>query len=417
MTCFLHEKACKGTAKKSNIQIFGQKSATFLLFSFIFRNFAPTFNKNVCMPTKERNRSIDILRAIAIILVVFAHMFPIPGGAWLSEHFHASSYRLAIFLFISGYLFRDIEWANYGRFVWQKTKNLIIPFIGWNIAYAGIVSLINLRQPVNYLPTTSSIWSFHPLFIEPFISGHQYTLNLATWFVGMLFIALVIYALLHLFTKRLPNWAILIIYLLIACLGLYSARFDMPARGWVILQRTAYALFFIQFGRCFRLYIEPLLSPRKLWWILLSILPLWYCVMLGSGNSYSLVWMQYDGAIFRPIIAGIFGCVFWMIASMQIAQLIPKNKIETAISNSTWSIMTNHIFVRFMLCWLYIYFAHDITMQENFRTNVWFLPKSVIFYYVAIILEIVLPVLWQLGFDRFKEHARSIFRTLTNHTK
>ena len=60
------------------------------------------------MPAKERNRSIDILRAIAIILVVFAHMFPIPGGAWLSEHFHASSYRLAIFLFISGYLFRDI---------------------------------------------------------------------------------------------------------------------------------------------------------------------------------------------------------------------------------------------------------------------------------------------------------------------
>ena len=50
------------------------------------------------MPAKERNRSIDILRAIAIILVVFAHMFPVPGGAWLSEHFHASSYRLAIFL-------------------------------------------------------------------------------------------------------------------------------------------------------------------------------------------------------------------------------------------------------------------------------------------------------------------------------
>lgn len=58
MVCFLHEKACKGTAKKSNMQIFGQKSATFLLFPFIFRNFAPTYSKNVCMPTKGHARSI-----------------------------------------------------------------------------------------------------------------------------------------------------------------------------------------------------------------------------------------------------------------------------------------------------------------------------------------------------------------------
>jgi hypothetical protein len=59
MTCFLHEKACKGTAKKSNMQIFGQKSATFLLFPFIFRNFAPTFeNWWLLIP---HNNSIAVL--------------------------------------------------------------------------------------------------------------------------------------------------------------------------------------------------------------------------------------------------------------------------------------------------------------------------------------------------------------------
>ena len=354
------------------------------------------------MPIKERNRAIDILRAITIVLVVFGHMFPIPGGAWLASHFHANSYRLAIFLFISGYLFRDIQWREYGSFVWRKTKSLVIPFIGWNIAYAGMVSIINLRLPVDYLPSTRSAWSFHSLFVEPFISGHQYTLNLAMWFVGMLFIALLVYGLISLLTKRVPNWAMLIIYMVIAILGLYSARFTMPARSLIILQRTAYALFFIQFGRCFRLYIEPLLKPNHLWCILLIIVPIWFCVMLGSGYSYSLVWMQFDGCIIRPIIAGMFGCTFWMIACKQIALLVPKNSIETAISNSTWSIMTNHLLVRFMLCWAFVHFSHDATLYEAFRTNVWFLPDSVWFYYAAIVLEVALPVLWQIYFDKFK---------------
>ena len=106
------------------MQIFGQKSATFLLFPFIFRNFAPSFDKkHICMPAKERNRSIDILRAIAIILVVIGHMYPVPGCEWLQENFRAGSYRLAIFLFISGYLFRDMEWKDYGSFTLRKTRS------------------------------------------------------------------------------------------------------------------------------------------------------------------------------------------------------------------------------------------------------------------------------------------------------
>ena len=362
------------------------------------------------MPTKERNRSIDLLRAVAIVLVVFGHMFPIPGGTWFVDHFHANSYRLAIFLFISGYLFREIEWNDYGSFVWRKTKSLVIPFIGWNIAYAIIVSLINLRHPVDYLPPTHSVWSLHSLFVEPFISGHQYTLNLATWFVGMLFIALLVYGLLYLLTKRVPDWCMLLVYLGVAAIGLYSARFTMPARGLVILQRTAYALFFLQFGRCFRLYIEPLLTPNRLWWILLLIVPVWYCIMLGSGYSYSLVWMQYDGAIIRPIIAGIFGCMFWMIASKQIALIIPKNKIETAISNSTWSIMTNHFLVRFILCWLFVHFSHDAALSDSFRTNVWYLPSGALFYYAALVLEVALPVVWQIYFDKFKAKVSGVLR-------
>ena len=49
--------------------------------------------KSALMPIKERNRSIDILRAIAIVLVVLGHSFPIPGCEWWQSHFSAGSYR------------------------------------------------------------------------------------------------------------------------------------------------------------------------------------------------------------------------------------------------------------------------------------------------------------------------------------
>lgn len=424
MTCFLHEKACKGTAKKSNIQIFGQKSATFLLFSFIFRNFAPTFNKNVCMPTKERNRSIDILRAIAIILVVIGHMYPVPGCEWLQENFRAGSYRLAIFLFISGYLFRDMEWKDYGSFTLRKTRSLVLPLIGWNIVYAGIVSLINLRHPANYLPPTAQMWTLHELLIEPFVVGHQCLLNLATWFVGLLFLTLLIFGIAHLIGKKLPEWAMLLLYTGIAFLSLCCARF-LPHSGiYLVLMRIGLALFFVQLGRCFRIYIEPLIRTRKLWWIIILLGLAWCISVYGKENSYIWLFFNFSGNVLRPLLAGTFGCLFWMIAAMQIAKWIPQNKVEKAISNGTWSIMTNHLLVRFMCCWAFVHFFPEYGMRDAFSNDFWFFPRSANFvswftvlYFAVLSLEIMLPVLWQLGFDRFKEHSRTIFRTLTNRTK
>lgn len=367
------------------------------------------------MPVKERNRAIDILRAIAIILVVIGHMFPVPGCEWWQTHFSAGCYRMALFLFISGYLFRDIEWADFPDFIGRKTKNLLVSLIGWNIVYACIVSLINLRHPVNYLPPTSQIWNWHDLFIEPFVVGHQYLLNLATWFVGLLFLAILLYGLIYLISKRLPAWAMLIIYTGIAAFSLFCAR-SLPHSGIsLVLMRIGYALFFIQLGACFRIYAEPLLNAKNLWWVLLILAAAWCAVVYGENRSFIWLFMNFNGCIIRPIVAGALGCLFWMVAAKQIALLIPKNRIETAISNGTWSIMTNHLLVRFMFCWTFVHFFADDAIRNAFSNDFWFFPRSADFlsgytllYLLALTLEITIPALWQIYFDKFKERIRSL---------
>ena len=361
------------------------------------------------MPVKERNRSIDILRAIAIVLVVLGHSFPIPGCEWWQSHFSAGSYRMALFLFISGYLFRDIEWSDLPSFVWRKTKNLVFPLIGWNIVYAGIVSIINFRHPVNYLPSTEQVWNMHDLFIEPFITGHQYLLNLATWFVGLLYIAILLYGLIHLLSKRLPAWGVLILYTIVAAVGLYCNSLQLEGKGWLVVERILFALYFIQLGKGFRIYFEPLLKAKHLWWTMLLLLGAWCAVVYGTDKTYLWAFMNFSGAIVRPIVAGTLGCLFWMVACKLIALLIPKNGIETAIGNGTWSIMTNHLLVRFLFCWIFVHFWGNDTMQYGFQNDFWFFPRSpkflsgyTLLYLLSITLEVSLPVLWQIYFDRFK---------------
>lgn len=372
----------------------------------------------------NRNRAIDILRCIAIVLVVLGHMYPIPGGAWFEYHFPIYSYHMALFLFISGYLFRDIEWQDYGHYIWSKTISLAIPLLAWNIVYAGIVSLINLRHPTNFLPATTSIWNLHNLIVEPFFSGHQYLLNLATWFVGMLYLTLIVFGLIHLLGKYMPEWALLVFYLGCAILGLYSATLQLPARYWLVLQRIAYALFFVQFGRFFRIYIQPHLDTRYLWALIGGIVVVWYCAMLGGGKWYVLVFMNFDGAIIRPIVSGVLGCLFWMLVAIQLANIIPSNKLEMMLSSSTWSIMTNHLLVRFLICWVFVHFIQDQAQRNAFASDFWFFPRSAdlcswytCLYAVSVLLCITLPMMWQVFWDNLTTALNARLKKISIFTR
>lgn len=354
------------------------------------------------MAIKERNRAIDILKAVAIILVVMGHMGFVPRlGAAFEYYFPIYSYHMPLFLFCSGYLFRDMDWSDFGWFVWRKTRSLAFPLIGWNIVYAGIISIINLRHPVNYLLPTELIWTFHNLFVEPFVSGHQYGLNLATWFVGMLYLALLVYGLLHLITKRIPEWMMLVVYLVLAVLALYSTSIPFQSRMWLVVQRIFFALFFVHFGRCFRIYIESVLPYKHLWWMLVVIAVAAYCTRIINGEHlFVLVWMNYDNCIIMPIVAGVLGCLFWMIASMLITHLVPPNKVETLLAKSTWSIMTHHLLVRFIFCWAFVHFTQNLVEREMFVTDFWYFPRNFTWlYHAALFLEIAIPCMWQMFAD------------------
>ena len=352
---------------------------------------------------------MDILRAIAIILVVLGHNYPIPGATWLETYFPMAPYRLALFLFASGYFFKDLTWKDYPSFFWRKTKGLAVPLLGWNVVYAGIASILVWRNLVDYLPSLHEIWSLKLLFVEPFVSGHQYILNLATWFVGMLYTALLVYGVINiLFHNKYADHILLIIYAFIAIAGLSHTSLLQCNHYWYLPLHMSYALFFIHFGKYYRRYIEPYIEHVSSWILIPACLLFSYLsVRIGGEVPYSLAWMKYGGHIILPLFMAISGILLWMRLTRIIETYIPPNKLEQVISKATWDIMTHHLFAKLIIGWILIHWAIEPELTDAFRHSIWFTPKT-FDYWMTVFLQVALPVLWYLLFSFVKKSLHKL---------
>ena len=136
-----------------------------------------------------RNKTMDVVLAIGIIYVVMGHNYQ-PGTFLLPAY----TFQVAIFFFVSGYFFKPQSGFK-NKLLWLKKKalNLLVPYFIYNIFYA-LLTLYLFSRGVS-LGEKINIYNF---FVTPFITGHQYFLYLAAWFVPQLF-------LIHLSAQTLIN--------------------------------------------------------------------------------------------------------------------------------------------------------------------------------------------------------------------
>ena len=84
--------------------------------------------------TINRNRYVDVLRGMAIILVVFGHAIQGAnhGDSNNSVHLVIQSFQMALLMIISGYVmgFSKIE-GNYKTAIEKRVRRLLIPYILW----------------------------------------------------------------------------------------------------------------------------------------------------------------------------------------------------------------------------------------------------------------------------------------------
>ncbi len=172
------------------------------------------------------NVAFGILSALAILMIVAGHLgydiFTV-GGLFPYYSFH-----VPLFMFISGYFYRDAEEGNPLAYLKKKAKRLLLPYFFWNVVYGLLAAALRAFGGFSM----GEAVSLKTLFFTPFLNGYQFILNYAAWFVPVLFIVEVMNLCMRLLLGRLhinSEWLILAGTLAV---GMLVVQFAIEGRVW-----------------------------------------------------------------------------------------------------------------------------------------------------------------------------------------
>lgn len=170
---------------------------------------------------------IDILKGLAILLVVIGHMEYAEGTANPGKVL-IGSFHMPLFFMLSGYtaalsLSRNPNLLN---FIYRRFRSLMVPYICWMLALPCIYAT----------PELLSQYSFHSTCMGILSGWGQW------WFLPCLFLLQLVFVVYSLLCRRLKSgvWAGVIFLLLFAALYL-GHRFGLPQ-----LEKLPIKIFYIQ---------------------------------------------------------------------------------------------------------------------------------------------------------------------------
>ena len=134
--------------------------------------------------TKERLVSIDIAKAICIILVVIGHYQPDNAPEWYNTIIRIIySFHMPLFMFVSGYVYWATKKADsYGSFVWKKFRRLMIPYF---FASMIIITIKMAMERGMYVENPVTFSAFYEMFYMP-------SAGFFLWFAYALFLMFLI---------------------------------------------------------------------------------------------------------------------------------------------------------------------------------------------------------------------------------
>ncbi len=319
--------------------------------------------------TKKINYTFKVLYAIGIVIIVSGHC----GNGGISlfyEFFPPYSFALAIFLFSSGYFYKSEYENNIKNFLTKKFKKLIIPMYLWNFFYAILLLFL---QKFDFFPNVKV--NLHSLFITPLMNGHQFLLNLGSWFIFPLFfthflniiLRILLKQILKIFKLKLNEILYFFICLAIGMFGVFL-EYSGYAKGLcAVMVKVFYFMPFYGFGILYKKYekYDDLNNLAYFSIILLASLFSMY------HNRIILVFLPslpkfYTNIAMLPYVNGFLGTLFWLRIAKIFTPCFGKNKKINFIADNTYSIMVNHYLGFFMINALFLFLNKCFNLCSGF---------------------------------------------------
>ncbi len=348
------------------------------------------------------NFTFKIIYALGIIFIVMGHC----GGGGISivsEFFPFCVFHLAIFMFASGFFYKEKNESNVKQYIFNKIKRLIIPLYLWNFFYAFVIHTI---KNFGFFPNVHV--NLETLFLTPIMHGHQFVLNLAGWFVIPLFMIHVINILIR---KILKNFKINIneivyfgIMLIFGFIGVILSNKGYDKNWFLVLDRVLYFLPFYSLGILYKKYEQfDRLNNVVYFGIIFSIA----LVLIYHYNCMPPItpsWVTFNGmCCFTPFIEGILGIAFWLRISKILTPAIGQSKFINTIADNTYTIMINHCAGFMLLKTIFALISKYTEYCSNFnfsayKTHIFYcyIPHNLTqFYVLYVIAGIIFSIVFQ----------------------
>lgn len=329
--------------------------------------------------TPDKNRIFQILTGIAILLVVCGHLDL--KVLTIGDLFPYYSFHVMIFLFVSGYFYKEEYEAKTLKYILRKAKHLLLPYFLWNIFYGILVTLLH-RLGFGF----GNDLSVKSLLIDTFVDGHQYMLNYASWFVPALFLIQIVNVLgrkilfllfdnplmkerktLRDWINRYKEWIVLPITLLVGIATVYLAIGGHVWGYWKLPGRILFMLPVYEMGIFYKKILEKhtLRIPDVVMLVVVVVVQF----ILGkvcNGLAFSAVWCSsFANGPIIPYVTTVTGIIFWYRISKMLTKFPKVSGVVAYIGDRSYSIMMHHVLGFFLLNTLF-YCAYTLQWGAAF---------------------------------------------------
>ena len=357
---------------------------------------------------------VNVLKALSILLVVSGHLeFSLLGM------FTPYSFQLALFFFISGYLFKDKYLDNVASFFERRVKTLLQPYFLYNIFYLGVTALI--------AKLTGKWWgmplSFKNFFITPFLNGHQFDLSCPLWFVTQLFMTMITFLFAFRILKGIKDNKLfhLAVFGILGLLAIPFSKIFPVTPVMLIIIRIMFSMFFVYLGYFYKNYIEDKYDIFTLKWfwsviILQSILWLFnrdYDPEHGIGLSYVLVWARFDQQIIVPIITALTGIWASLFTVKILYPYVKDSKFVNYMGKTTYHIMANHLLVMYIITAIFLK-VNGIPIEERANHDIYWIYNPIQTTYLYFVLTMVITTYIGVGQQKIWKKIKELFSSKYN---
>ncbi len=317
---------------------------------------------------KKTNEQFMILSVIGILIVVICHL-----ARDIYKYLEFLPY-IAIFVFVSGYFYKEKNEEKPLKHIWYKFKKLMIPFLIINLIYGIIVTILK-EKGVIYFGQGINLFT---LFVEPFINNNQFVFNFPAWFVPTLFLTYLVFFLIHILSRKIiksdakREIIVFIIFIVLQITSTFLQGIIVQNEYFLIILRVMFFIPFLEFGHIYKERLQKYDDkiPTVPYLIILMGFNFIMYKIFGDLNYDMHEFSGFKGIEFLlPTVTSFIGILVYTRIARILSKKLGKNNVVNYISNNTFSIMTHHIFISFIIGLLLYTLGVPYFNVELFKTG------------------------------------------------